>query len=254
MRPTGLRLFASIWLALAGAPAVGAGDVLTVSVASSFRNVATELVAAFEAEHPGTTVRFNHGPSGMLARQIEDGAPVDVFVSAGWPEVERLAAEHLVTGEPVVVAGNRLVVVVPEGSPWIGREPRALLVAPGVARIASGDPATVPFGAYAKQALEAAGLWDEVRPKLVYASEVRQALTYAEQHAVDAAIVYATDARIARRASLVGEVPGAAGLRIETVAVRLGQPGPLAADFVALLRSPRARAALAAAGFVVPGP
>ncbi len=242
-------------LPLVGAPVTSAAaDVLTVSVASSFHDVATTLAAAFEDEHPGTTVRLNHGPSGMLARQIEDGAPVDVFVSAGWPEIERLVAKGLVAGDPVVVAGNRLVVVVPEGSPWIGREPRALLVAPGVSRIASGDPATVPFGAYAKQALEAAGLWAQVRPKLVFASEVRQALTYAEQRAVDAAIVYATDARIAKRATLLGEVPGAAGLRIETVAVRLPHAGPLAAAFLAALRSARAHDALAAAGFVVPGP
>src|SRR4029077_2246386 len=118
---------------------------------------------------------------GMLARQIEDGAPVDVFVSAGWPEVERLQAKGLVADEPVVVARNRLVVVVPKGSPWIGQDPKALLESPDVAKIASGDPKTVAVGKYAKQALEAAGLWASLEPKMVFASEVRQALTYAEQ-------------------------------------------------------------------------
>jgi molybdate transport system substrate-binding protein len=229
-------------------------DPLTVSVASSFKDVGAELATAFEAEHAGVKIQLNNGPSGMLARQIEDGAPVDVFVSAGWPEVERLRGKGLVAGEPVVVARNRLVLVVPQGSPWIGKEPRALLTSPDVTRIASGDPATVPFGAYAKQALEASGLWSTVQPKLVFASEVRQALTYAEQKAVDASIVYATDARIAKNATLLGDVPGADGLRIETVAVRTKHAtGEVAGQFLAYLRSERARKALVAAGFGLPG-
>ena len=228
---------------------------MTVSIASSFRDIGTTLAAAFEAENPGVAVQLNHGPSGMLARQIEDGAPVDVFVSAGWPEVERLQKKDLVAGEPVVVARNRLVVVVPEGSPWIGKEPRALLESSDVTRIASGDPATVPFGAYAKQALEAAGLWTTVQPKLVFASEVRQALTYAEQKAVDASLVYATDARIAKHAVLLGDVPGAAGLRIETVAIRTPRAtGETAGRFLASLRGERARKALVDAGFTLPVP
>ena len=235
------------------APVVGA-ETLTVSVASSFKDVGAELATAFEAEHAGVTVQLNNGPSGMLARQIEDGAPVDVFVSAGWPEVERLRGKDLVAGEPVVVARNRLVLVVPAGSSWIGKEPRALLTSNEVTRIASGDPATVPFGAYAKQALEESGLWSTVQPKLVFASEVRQALTYAEQKAVDASIVYATDARIVKNATLLGEVPGAEGLRIEAVAVRTRHAtGEVADQFLAHLRSERARKALVAAGFGLPG-
>ena len=226
---------------------------IVVSVAASFRDVGATLARGFEAANPGVAIELNNGPSGMLARQIEDGAPVDVFVSAGWPEVERLRAKGLVAGPPVVVARNRLVLVVPAGSPWIGHEPRAVLAAPEVTRVASGDPQTVPFGAYAKQALEAAGLWAAVAPKLVFAAEVRQALTYADQKAVDAAIVYASDAPLAKHAVVVGEVPGASGLAIETVAVRTRHAsGPLAERFLAHLRSDAARAALDAAGFLPP--
>ncbi|HXJ33794.1 MAG TPA: molybdate ABC transporter substrate-binding protein [Candidatus Eisenbacteria bacterium] len=223
----------------------------TVSVAASFRDVGAAISSAFEKEHPGVKVTLNNGPSGMLARQIEDGAPVDVFVSAGWPEIERLRAKSLVAGEPVVVARNELVLVVPKGSPWIGKDPKALLTSPDVKRIASGDPATVPFGAYAKQALTVVGLWDAVSPRMVFASEVRQALTYADEGAVDAAIVYATDARIAKSAIVLGEVPGSADLRIETVAVRTTRaPAEPATGFLVYLTSPTARAILAAAGFL----
>lgn len=239
-------------LALPVAPVTA--ESITVSVASSVRDVAVTLRDGFVAASPGVAVVLNNGPSGMLARQIEDGAPVHVFVSAGWPEVERLRAAGRVAGTPVVIARNRLVMVVPEGSRWVGADPRAVLAAPETTRIASGDPATVPFGAYARQALIAAGLWDTVRPKLVFAGEVRQALTYADQKLVDAAIVYATDARIAKRAVLLGDVPGAADLRIETVAVRTahGDDSAAAARFLAYLGSAPARAALAAAGFTPP--
>lgn len=247
------------WLALVAglvaAASARAGDTLTVSFASSFRDVGATMAETFKQAHPDVEVAVNNGPSGMLARQVEDGAPIDVFVSAGWPEVERLRAKNLVAGEPVVVAKNRLVLVVPEGSPWIGKEPRALLTSPVVQRIASGDPATVPFGAYAKQALVAAGLWAQVEPKLILASEVRQALTYADQKSVDAAIVYATDAKIAKQSVLLGEVPGSAGLKIETVAVRtIRSTSPAAAVFLESLTSPAAQDVLRAAGFGPAGP
>src|SRR3989442_638098 len=237
-------------LALAGV--VRAEDI-SVSVAASFTDVLEAIGRDFEQQHPNVTVAFNFGGSGLLARQIEDGAPVDVFLSAGWPEVERLAAKGLVAGEPVGVARNRLVVVVPARSPWTGREPRALLASPDLKRIALGDPASVPFGAYAKRALTAAGLWDALAAKAVYAADVRQALTYADQGSVDAAIVYATDVRVAKAAKLLGDVPGADTLRIEAPAVRLTRSTARpAATFLAYLTSEGARRRLTASGFVVP--
>jgi molybdate transport system substrate-binding protein len=249
----GVALLTAVAAALTSA-SVRADETITVSFASSFRDVGAAMVEAFRKSQPGVEVAINNGPSGMLARQIEDGAPVDVFVSAGWPEIERLRDKKLVAGEPVVVAKNRLVLLVPAGSPWIGKEPRALLVSPDVKHVASGDPATVPFGAYAKQALVAAGLWETIEPKLVFASEVRQALTYADGKSVDAAIVYATDAKLAKRAVLLGEVPGSAGLKIEAVAVRTARStAPAAGDFLSSLTSAAARDVLREAGFVLPG-
>jgi molybdate transport system substrate-binding protein len=189
----------------------------------------------------------------LLARQIEDGAPVDVLVSAGWSEVERLRAKDLVVGEPIVIARNRLVVLVPASSPWIGKEPLALLGSMALARLAIGDPATVPVGAYARTALRRAGLWDALEARVVYAGEVRQALTYADQGSVDAAIVYVTDARLAKTAVLLGDVPGAAGLAIETVAVRTSHRAThVALAFLRHLEGPGARRVLLGAGFLEP--
>ena len=249
-----LALAVSLTLSAASLRADDAATI-HVSVAASFRDVIDAIAASFRKEHPQATVTLNYGGSGMLARQIEDGAPVDVFLSAGWPEIERLKEKGLVAGEPVVVARNRLVVVVPQGSPWIGKPPREALVSPETKRIALGDPASVPFGAYAKQALTAVGLWEVVAAKAVYAADVRQALAYADAGEVGAAVVYATDARVAKTAQLLGEVPGADGLHIEAPAVRTTHgTNPVAQEFLAYLTGPTARAALAAQGFIVPPP
>ena len=240
---------------LFGASLARADNQITVSVAASFRDVIQTIADDFRREHPHVTVTFNFGGSGALARQIEDGAPVDVFLSAGRPEIDRLREKGLVAGEPVVVARNRLVVVVPAASPWIGKPPRDLLASPELRRIALGDPASVPFGAYAKQALTTAGLWDAVPPKAVFAADVRQALTYADDGSVDAAVVYATDARVAKSAKAIGEMPGAKDLEIEAVAVRLERStAGAAARFLTHLASPAARKALTDAGFLPPGP
>lgn len=231
-------------------PEEGASPLL-VSVAASLRDVASDIAADFRQVHPAVELAVNSGPSGLLARQIEDGAPVDVFISAGWPEVQRLQEKGLVSREPVVVAGNRLVVIVPASSPWISRTPEELLRADDLRRIATGDPAVVPFGHYAKQALTIAGLWDIVAPKAVFALDVRQALTYADQGSVDAAIVYATDARIARSARLLGTVPGSDHLRIEVVAACIARSrNDAGLEFLRYLREPAARAALIEHGFL----
>lgn len=238
---------------LAGVTSVRA-DALMVSVASSLRDAVETIVANYRRDHPAVSITLNHGPSGMLARQIEDGAPVDVFLSAGWPEVDRLRAKALVGADPTVIARNGIVLVVPADSPWRGQTPRALLVAPDVARIASGDPAFVPVGNYAKQALTVAGLWESLAPKMIYATDVRQALTYADGGSVDAAIVYATDARIAKRAVLLGPVPGSEDLRIEVVAVRTRRSQADAGAFFAYLTSDAARDVLVTHGFRPPPP
>lgn len=247
-----MRALVAILLVSIAASAARA-ETLTMSVAASLKDVAATLGKTFEAEHAGVEVTINSGASGMLARQIEEGAPVDVLVSAGRPEIERVQAKRLVLGDPVVIARNRLVLIVPKGSPWIGKNSRALLQSPDVNRIVSGDPAVVPFGKYAQQALQASGLWAQVEPKLVLAADVRQALTYADERAVDAAIVYATDARVAKSAVLLGDVPGAERLEIEAVAVRTKHgTSDLARALLDAWTSAKTQAVLTEAGFLTP--
>jgi len=238
-----------VWIVaglLLGGPA--ACSALMVSVAASLRDVVSEIGRDFEAT-THVHLDYNVGGSGALARQIALGAPIDVFVSAGRSEIERLRAKRPDVGEPTTIARNRLVVVAPRTSPWSGRPVAAMLRAPAVTRIATGDPTIVPFGAYAKQALETAGLWETVAGKAVFAADVRQALTYADRGAVDAAIVYATDARVAKSAVLLGDLPGGDDVEIEAVAVRTGTSAE-ADRFIAALVSPEARAVFERYGFV----
>ncbi len=247
------RLLAFAVLAMA-AGSCGSGSQrprLLVSVAASLREIVENLARDFRRVDPSVQIDVNAGASGLLAQQIEQGAPVDVFVSAGRLEVDRLQGRGLVAGAPIVLARNRLVLVVPSDSSWRGKTPRDLLVSPEVTRVATGDPAGVPFGRYAKEALVAAGLWDALAARAIYASDVRQALTYAERHSVDAAIVYATDAVDHDGVESLGELPGGETVRVEAVAVRLSRSTVAAAQrFLEHLASPGAAAEFARRGFL----
>jgi molybdate transport system substrate-binding protein len=235
--------------------AAGPGQTVTVAVAASVRDVVAAVGDELHRADPSIDIILNAGSSGLLAQQIELGAPVDVFVSAGRSEVDRLVDKGLVAGAPVVLARNRLVLVVPRGSRWEGRRPDDVLGSPDVTRVASGDPETVPFGRYAREALRSAGLWDVVRPKLIFAMDVRQALTYAEQRTVDAAVVYATDALGRDTVVELGELPGGDTVRVEVVAARLARSRtPAAERLLEQLASPASAAEFRRRGFVPPFP
>jgi molybdate transport system substrate-binding protein len=231
------------------------GATVLVSVAASLKDVVDDVAADFRKVHPNVTINVNAGASGLLAQQIEQGAPVDVFVSASRVEIDRLQGKGLIVGAPRTLARNRLIVIVPASSPWVGKPPREVLVAPEVKRIALGDPESVPFGRYAREALRTVDLWDTVAAKAVYAADVRQALTYADQSAVDAAIVYATDALVAKNVKELGEVPGSHDLKIEAVGARLARSTVGAAQrFLDQLASPAGTAQFVRRGFAPPEP
>jgi len=230
-----------------------AETTLTVSVAASVREVVAAVGEGFRRRHPEVRFALNPGSSGLLAQQVTLGAPVDVFVSAGRGEVQRLVDRGLVAGEPRTLARNRLVLVVPRGSQYEGMAPRAALAAADMKRLATGDPETVPVGRYTKEALGHAGLWDTLRPKMVFAIDVRQALTYARERSVDAAVVYATDVLPDDNVVTLGDVPGAEAVHAEIVAVRLARAqSPAAAQFLEELAGAGGAAEFARRGFLPP--
>jgi molybdate transport system substrate-binding protein len=179
------------------APTVAAQE-LTVSVAVSTRDAVQEIGRAFTARHPDVRLRLNAGSSGELQKQIEAGAPVDVFVSAGARQMDELERQRLIDPQTRrAFARNVLVVIKPADRRLDLVRPEDLL-GPGVQRVVIGNPRTVPAGQYAEESLRALGLWDAVQRKLVLAENVRQALEYVARGEVDAGFVYATDAAARR--------------------------------------------------------
>lgn len=234
---------------LAALPAQ-AGDLL-VGGAVSLREPLTEIASAFEQLEPGRRVDLAFGASSFLAAQVRAGAPIDVVVSADARIVEALVADGLVApGDTTDVAFNRLVVLT---SRWADAQPRAAedLLDPALRRIAVPDGA-VPVGRYAREWLRACGLLDRLEPRLVRTEHARATLAAVEQGHVDAAIVYATDARLARSARVAFEIPDAEQPRIVYAAARVRGAGSDAPRFLAFLGGPGARQALAAAGFGTP--
>ncbi|MBA2565011.1 MAG: molybdate ABC transporter substrate-binding protein [Gemmatimonadetes bacterium] len=180
-------------LALASLPVpreVAAQD-LTVSAAISLKDALEEIAAAFEGARPGVHVNLNLGASGDLQRQIEAGAPVDVFFSAATRNMDLLQQRGAVEARTRRdVACNRLVVVTRVDETGIA----TLEELESAERIAIGTPKSVPAGQYAKEALEAAGLWSRLHERYVFAENVRQALEYVKRGETEAGFVYRTDA------------------------------------------------------------
>ncbi len=187
---------AVVLLAAAGACA----QDVTLSVAISLKGVTEELGRSFMAAHPGVTLRYNFGASGDLQKQIEAGAPIDVFLSAAQRQMDELERQNLiVSASRRAFARNVLTVIKPADSRIDIAKPADLLDA-RVGRIVIGSPKTVPAGQYAEESLRALGLWDRLQPKLVFAENVRQALDYVARGEVDAGFVYTTDAATPPRA------------------------------------------------------
>jgi molybdate transport system substrate-binding protein len=185
------------------APAPAAAQELVLSVAVSMKEAVEELARGFTSGRPGVVLRFNFGASGELQKQIEAGAPVDLFVSAAQRQMDDLEkAGLIVPPSRRAFARNALTVIKPTDSRLDISKPGDLLD-PRVKRIVIGNPKTVPVGQYSEESLRAFGLWERVQPKLVLAENVRQALDYVVRGEVDAGFVYTTDA--ATRAGRVTE-------------------------------------------------
>ncbi len=169
---------------------------LTVSAAVSLKDAFTEMGELYKSK-TGKTVNFNFGASGTLQRQIETGAPVDVFASAGEKQMEELAAKDLIYwASRVDFARNKLVLIVPQNSS-LNLTNFSELAEAKVQKIAVGNPKTVPAGQYTEQLFKKNNLKNALQEKLILAEDVRQVLDYVVRGEVDAGVVYATDAGIA---------------------------------------------------------
>lgn len=187
-------------------------EEITVFAAASLTNALTEIGADYE-KATGDKVRFNFAAANTLARQIEAGAPADVFFSADEAQMDVLANKGLIDkGTRKALLGNMLVIVTAPSGPVITKV--ADLGGSAIKRISVGDPKAVPVGVYAKKHLEKLGLWEALQPKLVPAENVRTALAVVESGNAEAGIVYKTDAAISRNVKVALEIPAAEGPKI----------------------------------------
>jgi molybdate transport system substrate-binding protein len=187
-------------------------EEITVFAAASLTHALTEIGAAHE-KATGDKVRFNFAASNTLARQIEAGAPVDVFLSADEAQMDVLANKGLIDkATRKALLGNTLVIVTAPGGPVIAKV--ADLCGPSIKRISVGNAKAVPAGVYAKILLEKQGLWATLQPKLVPAENVRAALAVVESGNAESGIVYKTDAAISKNVEVALEIPAADGPEI----------------------------------------
>ena len=248
-------LLAGVLLSVAALVCGAAEKTLTVFGAASLTNVLEEVGKAYTAKS-GVPVRFSFAASSALAKQVESGAPADVFMSADQEWMDYLAARKLI--DPATrrdIVGNSLVLVAPADSPI------ALKVAPGFAlaaalgergRIATGDPASVPVGRYARAALMQLKVWNSVANRIIAADNVRTALNFVARGEAPLGIVYATDARAESRVRVIDSFPAGSHDPITYPAAATATGGEQGAAFVAFLATEPARAIFDRAGFSRP--
>jgi molybdate transport system substrate-binding protein len=222
---------------------------LTVSAAASVQDALYEVQAAYAREAPEVAVTYNFGSSGSLAQQIAQGAPADVFLSASPRWMNELDDKgQLLDGSRQDLLRNDIVLVVPTTSA-ITQFPD--LATDGVDRVAIGEPDSVPAGQYGREVLTAFNLLDKLQPKLVFAKDVRQVLSYVETGNVDAGLVYATDARMSDQVQIAAISPVEAHTPIvyPVAVVADSQQAAAARGFVAFLSSDTAADIFQSYGF-----
>ena len=231
--------------------AARADDIL-VSAAASLTDTLKEIGAAYRSKSRHT-VEFNFGSSSGLARQIEEGAPADIFFSADLAQMDRLDKRGLLeTGSRINLLSNQLVIIVPADSKLAISSPRDLLNA-DVKRIALAEPSSVPAGVYSKKYLTEEGLWNQVKPKVVPVQDVRATLASVESGNVEAGFVYKTDAAVSKQVKIVYEVPVAKGPKITypVAIVKASKQKVAARDFLNFVQGSTARNTFKKYGFVV---
>lgn len=224
---------------------------LNIAAAISLKDTLKELAAGFEKKE-NVKIVFNFASSGDLMTQIEQGAPADIFISAGKNQMDSLEQEGIIDkNSRFNLISNDLVVIVPKTSRLSIPKIEDLASASGVEKIAIGEPGVVPAGRYTKESLETADIWATVQDKLVMTKDVRQALNYVETGNIDAGFVYKSDAASTTGVKIALVVPDSYHKLIVYPAaiVNVSHQKRLAAKFEDYLKSDMALDKFEASGF-----
>jgi molybdate transport system substrate-binding protein len=233
-------------------PAPVRADEILVSAAASLTDALREISSVYQTKSKHT-VKFNFGPSSGLARQIDEGAPADIFFSADLPQMDGLDKKgRLEPGTRKNLLSNQLVIIVPADSKLTIASPKDLLKTE-IKRIALAEPSSVPVGVYSSKYLTDEGSWDQVKSKVVPVQDVRATLASVESGNVEAGFVYKTDAAVSKKVKIVFEVPIEKGPKITypVAVVRESKRKDAARDFMNHVLSSGARDSFKKYGFVV---
>jgi molybdate transport system substrate-binding protein len=217
------------------------------------KDVLEEIKPLYQQTQPNVNIRYNFGASGALQQQIEQGAPVDVFISAAKRQVDALEQKNLlVPGSRTVIAKNRLVLVVPGNVSGISSFYN--LKDAKIKKIAIGEPRSVPAGQYAQQVLQKLKIWDQIKSKLVFANNVRQVLASVESGNADAGLVYVTDARISNKVKVVvaADEKYHSPIIYPLAILKRSKNVDTAKNFSQFLASDKAKAVFKKYGFILP--
>lgn len=245
-----LLCFVSIITSILPTPA--RGEEILVAAAASLTDVLKEIGKAYQTKSKHK-ILLTLGPSNFLARQIDEGAPADMFFSADSAQMDFLDKNsRLEPGTRKNLLSNQLVIVVPGDSKLAITTPKDLLKTE-VKKIAIADPAAVPVGVYASKYLADEGLWDKVRSKVVPVLDVRATLASVEAGNVEAGFVYRTDAAISNKVIIAYQVPIEKGPKIiyPVAIVKESKKKDAARDFMNYLLSPAGKAIFKKCGFII---
>jgi len=223
---------------------------LNVYAAASLTDVMKEIATAY-GKQSGDHLQFNFGASNLLERQIEEGAPADVFLSADEAKMDLLEKKDLLLpGTRRDLLSNLLVIIV-SGEATTAPKSATDLAKPDYKKLALADPQSVPAGIYGREYLQKLGLWESVKDKIVPTENVRGALAAVASGNVDAGIVYKTDALVSKKVKVAVEIAAAEGPKISyPVAVTKSSRQPeRAKKFVEYLIAPAGRALFEKFGF-----
>jgi molybdate transport system substrate-binding protein len=227
--------------------------VLHVSAAASLTDALREIGGAYQKQS-GDTVLFNFGASSLLARQIIEGAPADLFISADELWMDRLQQRGFIVNKSrKSILSNTLVIIVPSDSSLKINSAKDL-ADPSIRNIAVAEPSTVPAGIYAKEYLRKLKIWDRITDKLIPTDNVRGALAAVESGNVETGIVYRTDALISRVVRIAFEVPKGEGPEISypIAVVADSKQKDAAQRFLDYLQGAAARDTFTKYGFLLP--
>jgi len=227
-------------------------DGILVAAAASLTDALKDIGRAYQAKS-NHKILLTLGPSNFLARQIDEGAPADMFFSADIAQMNLLEKNgRLEPGSRKNLLSNQLVIVVPADSKLAIASPKDLLKSE-VKKIALADPAAVPVGVYTSKYLADEGLWDKMKPKIVPVLDVRATLASVESGNVEAGFVYKTDGAISKKVKIVFEVPIEKGPKITypVAIIKASKKKEAVRDFMNYVSSAAGKSAFKKYGFVV---